>query len=212
MVAHHFCKRSTVNFAKVGSSAFGATGAELNPMQTTRPVPPIRCLSVHIMLPHARLCVLVLFFTMSATLLLTCASCASTANRKAALGTPAPLVKTVSTAGYRTVQEIVQGYAVACRADGITGPFSYLARDLGKTGVPRPKNSDLQDLRRIKRRFPSATLRFAYIHGKFIVYNASFGPCETAAPGYRVLNGGSLDNLYYSPTETWDGLEAVPGA
>ena len=44
----------------------------------------------------------------------------------------------------------------------------------------------------------SATLRFAYVGGEFIVYDAFNGPCSREIP-YRVINGQC--NETYSPLD-----------
>jgi hypothetical protein len=54
-----------------------------------------------------------------------------------------------------------------------------------------------------------STLRFAFIGGEFIVFDAAQGPCAPYAPGYSVLNGAC--NEMYSPTDNFKSTAGVPG-
>ncbi len=146
----------------------------------------------------------------AAVAVMSCNSPSSSDNSASAGG---ETVTTVSTGGNRIIQEVKKGLGIACRVYGppsTTGDFSYLISDIGREGVPRPSTSEMRMINRIKKYVRSKSLRFEYVAGReFIVYDAALGPCETAAPGYRVLNSESC-NLYYSPTDDFDGAKAVP--
>lgn len=86
---------------------------------------------------------------------------------------------------------------------------SYLVRDLGKPGVPGVNVKDIRMLRAIRKYIHASTLRFAYVGGEFIVFDAAQGPCAPFAPGYTVLNGAY--NEMYSPTDDFKSTTAVPG-
>ena len=115
-----------------------------------------------------------------------------------------------ATPGERTVVVREEGRATFCVVDGASGPPSYRVRDAGQAGVPKLTAAQLGMLRRIRVYVHPSTLRFAFVGGKFIVFDASRGPCEPNAPGYSVLNGGC--NEMYSPTDNFDGTRAVPDA
>ena len=112
--------------------------------------------------------------------------------------------------GYgRVIREVAVGPGTACYVDGVTGPPSFLVRDLGKRGVPQVTTDALRMARKIAMYVRAKkTLRFAYVGGEFIVFNAVDGACEPNAPGYSVLNGKC--NEMYSPTDNFDHTRAVP--
>lgn len=113
------------------------------------------------------------------------------------------------TSGERTVVTRHDGPGTSCVVDGASGPPSYLVRDIGKANVPKLTTAQLDMLRRIRVYVHPSTLRFAFVGGEFIVFDASQGPCKPNAPGYSVLNGGC--NEMYSPTDNFDSTRAVPG-
>jgi hypothetical protein len=114
-----------------------------------------------------------------------------------------------ATSGQRTVVVREDGPATFCVVDGASGPPSFRVRDAGTTGVPKLTAAQRDMLRRIRVYVHPSTLRFAFVGGEFIVFDASRGPCEPNAPGYSVLNGGC--NEMYSPTDNFDATRAVPG-
>ena len=100
------------------------------------------------------------------------------------------------------IQEVREGYGVACDIVGVNGPTSYPVSVLGKPGVPDigPQNTAM--LRRIMRYVHPKTLRFAFVSGEFIVYDATDGPCSRSTP-YYVLNAKSC-NEGYAPIDRPD--------
>jgi hypothetical protein len=117
------------------------------------------------------------------------------------------VVTTVSTSG-RIIQEVKKGLGIACRVGPETGSFSYLVSDIGHPGAPQPNNIEMQKIDGIRKYVHSKDLRFQYLGGHFIVYDATLGPCETAAPGYKVLTAPGC--LYYSPTDDFDAPRSTP--
>jgi hypothetical protein len=97
-------------------------------------------------------------------------------------------------------QEIRIGSAIECRTnDESIGPPSYAA-GVG-TAIEGPvlrNKADLASLRQIRRTLNSPTLRYAYVSGEFIVYNAKDGPCGAGAP-YDVINGRCSEG--YAPLD-----------
>ena len=97
-------------------------------------------------------------------------------------------------------------------------PVSYRVGGIGKPGVPVLDARSRATLRRIAHQNHSRTLRFAYLffsyqpagtRGRFIVYDATEGPCAEGAR-YRVLNGGF--NEFYQPSEDPWSPQPIPGA
>ncbi len=108
-------------------------------------------------------------------------------------------------------------YGEACKliAARKAGPPSYKVVDVGKTGMPDVTPAQAALLRRIRRFLPVPDLRFAFVHpvlgfGRFIVFEAKYGPCPQPFVTNMVLNtGGTRRNTSYSP---WTGrLGATPG-
>jgi hypothetical protein len=122
---------------------------------------------------------------------------------------PTPYATTIAVSGARVVREIRSGFSARCLVDGQTSPSSYLARDLGKPGVPHVNPKNVRMLNVIGKYVHTTTLRFAYIGSEFIVFDAAQGPCAPYAPGYSVLNG--TYNEMYSPTDDFTSTTAVPG-
>lgn len=89
------------------------------------------------------------------------------------------------------------GAGVSCR-DGTLGPPSYRASDLGKPGVPKVTGKNLVTLEKLERTASSPTLRFAYVDGEFIIYDAFNGPCSRIVP-YSVMNGACSEE--YAPVD-----------
>jgi hypothetical protein len=91
-------------------------------------------------------------------------------------------------------------------------PFSYLASDAGKPGVPALRFSESRMLRAIAHYRPSKSLRFAWVDttppNGFIVYDATGDVCTASAFGYAVLNGAC--NEFYEPGENPYGTMAAP--
>lgn len=93
-------------------------------------------------------------------------------------------------------------------------PQSYLAADMGRPGFPKLTARERSTVRRFATHANAKTLRIAWVaaisgeHG-FIVFDAYDGPCETWAPGYKVLNGTC--NEYYEPGENPYYSHAVMG-
>ncbi len=101
------------------------------------------------------------------------------------------------------------GAAVVCELNGRTSAPSYSASDVGKQGVPKLSRRESKMLRRIEEYVHSATLRFAFVNGSFVVYDAVAGPCSPQAPGYFDLAGGC--NEYYTPPLDVSATHAEPG-
>lgn len=92
-------------------------------------------------------------------------------------------------------------------------PQSYRIADIGKPGFPKLAPDELAMVRRIQRYIHSSTLRIAWVvqsttPNGFIVFNATDGPCEVWAAGYKVLNGGC--NEFYQPGENPYNTHPVP--
>ena len=97
----------------------------------------------------------------------------------------------------QTSHEVMVGSGIACRlSSSAVGPTSYAAQDVGKPGLPKVSPKDLATLKRIIRTAGDPTLRFAYVMGEFIVYDAFNGPCAGMVR-YRVINGAC--NEFYEP-------------
>jgi hypothetical protein len=100
-------------------------------------------------------------------------------------------------------------YGIGCMGDVPPGttpnpkppPQSYSAADIGKRGFPMLTEDEAATVKRIERYIHSKTLRIAWVSGgsEFIVFDATDGPCEVWALGYKVLNGGC--NEFYQPGE-----------
>ena len=112
-------------------------------------------------------------------------------------------------------------YGIGCMGDVPPGttpdpeppPQSYLVRDIGKAGVPELTQGERAMVVRIQRYIHSKTLRIAWVdhattHQGFIVFDATDGPCEVWAAGYKVLNGSC--NEFYQPGENPYTTHAVP--
>jgi hypothetical protein len=110
-------------------------------------------------------------------------------------------------AGGRNVRTLAFGGGVACQADGVLGPLTFSAAYAGKPGIRRLTTSEAGVLARIRRYVASSTLRFTWVGGEFIVYDAIYGVCNGGL--YWVMNGGC--NEFYSATDT--SMEStVPGS
>ena len=107
----------------------------------------------------------------------------------------------------RISNELPRGKAIFRNRDYDVGPATYLVREIGAAGVPRPSRRELRTIAAIRGYVKSPVLRFAYIGGRFIVYDAVAGPCVASAPGYWVLNGGC--NEFYSPTDNFKSTHGV---
>jgi hypothetical protein len=89
------------------------------------------------------------------------------------------------------------GLGTECELDGKISPASYNVQDLGASGVPAVSSKDRNMLAKIMKFVRTPTLRFTYLRGEFLVFDAVAGPCAAGAPGYFVLNGAC--NEYYTP-------------
>ncbi len=114
----------------------------------------------------------------------------------------------VATSTDRTVRLRQVGSGAECLVDGKSGPASYLVSDLGRAGVPPLSAHEKAEIAAIRRFNHSRTLRFAFVGGTFVIFDAVEGPCEPYAPGYPVLNSGC--NARYSPTDDFEHISAVP--
>ena len=111
-------------------------------------------------------------------------------------------------------------YGIGCLGDVSPGstpnpsppPQSYSVGDIGKPGFPRLAPDELAMVRRIQHYVHSRTLRVAWVRSTtkngFIVFDATDGPCEVWAAGYKVLNGRC--NEFYQPGESPYNTNAVP--
>ena len=103
-------------------------------------------------------------------------------------------------------------YGIGCRtvnAPNEIGPASYSVYDVGKTGVPSLNKKQLHIVNAIRHYLHSRTLRFAFIYRRFIVFDATQGPCFEGAAGYWIMNDPS-PNMYYQPGEAPGDIHAVP--
>lgn len=91
-------------------------------------------------------------------------------------------------------------------------PQSYSVGDIGKPGFPRLASDEFAMVRRIEHYVHSRTLRVAWVGSTttngLIVFDATDGPCEVWAGGYKVLNGGC--NEFYEPGENPYFTHTVP--
>jgi hypothetical protein len=101
-------------------------------------------------------------------------------------------------AGGRNVRTLAFNAGIACQADGVLGPWTFSATDVGKSGVPRLTQSEATVLARIRRYVSSPTLRFTWVGSEFVVYDAISGVCNGGQ--YAVMNGDC--NEIFSPTDT----------
>ena len=111
-------------------------------------------------------------------------------------------------------------YGIGCMGDVRPGstpdqsppPQSYSVADIGKAGFPKLAPDELAMVRRVERYVHSRTLRVAWVGSTtkngFIVFDATDGPCEVWAAGYKVLNG--VCNEFYQPGENPYHTHAVP--
>lgn len=100
------------------------------------------------------------------------------------------------------------GAGTACVYAARVGPPSYLVRDIGRTGVPHLGAGDRRMLKAIMRYVHPSTLRFAYIGGRFAVFDAAYGPCYGGQ--YPVLNASSCNDIY-TPEDAENETVAGPG-
>jgi hypothetical protein len=61
------------------------------------------------------------------------------------------------------VREVRVGLGTACSSNGLIGPTSYPATDIGKPGVPKISSANLSMLNAIRRYVHPKTLMFAYV-------------------------------------------------
>lgn len=108
----------------------------------------------------------------------------------------------------KTSSVLLSGLGTSCQNNGLISPPSYSVRDIGKPSVPSLSKSDVVMLHKIERYVHSPTLRFAYASGKFIIFDAKFGPCSGTP--YSVLNA-SWCNMLYVPYDA-NGKEFSGGA
>ncbi len=109
--------------------------------------------------------------------------------------------------GNRYIGEVRVGSGTACYVNGSIGPPSYAARGISSPGAPKLMPSELAMLHKILKFVHPNTLRYAFVGGEFIVYDARGGPC--ASENYFVLNGDC--NEFYSPTDDFSGTRAGTG-
>ncbi len=105
-------------------------------------------------------------------------------------------------------------YGIGCRtvsSPDTIGPPSFSVKDIGKPGVPTLSPQQISIVRGISRYVHSQTLRFAFIGDRFIVFDATQGPCSEAAVGYRIMNDPESNNLYYQPGEAPGDIHVGPG-
>lgn len=110
-----------------------------------------------------------------------------------------------SAAPIRVGEVRVGRYGIGCRtyqAPDLVGPPSYLVRDIGREGVPTLSPGERRIARRIREYLKSPNLRFARLpdRPRFVIFDATQGPCADFAGGYHVLNTSNT-NLYYEPGE-----------
>jgi len=106
-------------------------------------------------------------------------------------------------------------YGIACltvRQRTTPGETSYNVEDIGKQGVPALTPEQISMVRRIQRYIQSRTLRFTFVRmqPRFVVFDATDGPCAAFAPGYWVLNDPEPDS-FYEPGEAPGFVHPIPG-
>lgn len=91
------------------------------------------------------------------------------------------------------------GMGFSCVTDGTVAPAIYLAEDVGHRGMPRLRRADIKTLRDILNFARPARLRFTFVGGRFIVFNAPGKPssiCNPDTPPFAIWNGACND--YYN--------------
>lgn len=102
------------------------------------------------------------------------------------------------------VRAVHVGGGIACARISGMGTVSYASGDLGKPGVPRLSAAQERVLRSLIRAVHSPFLRFAFVGGQFIVFDATDGACSGGA--YAVLNAPCQ---VYSPTDNLGYITAA---
>lgn len=97
----------------------------------------------------------------------------------------------------RHISVVAAGAGKACNVNGNIGPPSYLANSIGRPGIPHLNETQRAQILEIMKYVHSSTLRFAFVGGEFVVYDAKGGPC-IGSP-YSVMNFGC--NEFYSTTD-----------
>jgi hypothetical protein len=89
---------------------------------------------------------------------------------------------------------------------------SYSVDDMGKPGTPKLTSDEVGVVRRIQKYVHSKTLRFAFLKTEepFVIFDATFGPCDDSAPGYWVMNDPSPDT-FFEPGEAPAFEHPIPG-
>lgn len=114
--------------------------------------------------------------------------------------------------GNQVVGEVRIGGGIACYRNGITGPASFLAADIGKPGVPVPPTTDSRVLRARFRDLDPKRLRFVRLRlakPHLVVFLASVRAlCDPTQPPFKDLNASC--NEYYEPLEYGDRTISAP--
>lgn len=115
--------------------------------------------------------------------------------------------------GSRQIGEVAVGRGIACWVNGTVGTASYSVADIGKSGVPALTRDERTVAAKIRHYMRSPLLRFAFVGGEFIVFDAVQGPCGGSV--YDVLNGhceeySPTDNLGYTTAASVEGCRGTP--
>lgn len=76
--------------------------------------------------------------------------------------------------------------------------LSYRVDDLGKMGVLSLTDTQAKLVKRIQNFVHRETLRFTFVRGRILVFDATDGPCADFAPGYWIMNE---TDTYFEPGE-----------
>lgn len=106
------------------------------------------------------------------------------------------------------IRIVRRGLGVICDNYGRTSPTSYLVYDIGKPGIPKISKTNLIMLHQMMEYVHPSTLRFAYVGGRFIVFDARSGACSGTQ--YAVLNAKWCNEIYV-PADADNKIFAGPG-
>lgn len=112
----------------------------------------------------------------------------------AACTRPSSARETIAATPSNSTGLVREGAGIACSYNGATGPPSYPIHDIGKAGVPAVSSVDKRTLWLLMRYVHPSTLRFAYLQGRFSVFDAIGGPCS--ATPYSILNATNCNAIY----------------
>lgn len=115
--------------------------------------------------------------------------------------------------GNHVAGEVQVGLGIACYRDGMIGPPSYLATQIGQRGVQRLLPQDAIRLRKIMEHNDPKSLRFVYVRGgpySFVVFDATVEQlCDPTHPPFIDVTGAC--NSYYEPYDVMYSTTSAMG-